>query len=212
VDHFNKDYKKGFAAMQAVKLLPEHPPATDSEETRTAARQVLAMRLGQFLRTCPGLNKTTIGELLGDPDAFYLQVRDSRGRPERRDGDAYSARLLPGLPSGPRVLHDRLRLHAPQVRLGVAYVPGKLPVTRWVRCLGVCRDGQDGGQVGASQTKAPAQGAAGHERRVVHGLRGFGSGDVRLPVHSYLRLAVTHMMSLTSVGSHRSLKRRATGL
>jgi hypothetical protein len=35
---------------------------------------VLAQRLGQFLRTCPGLNKTTVGELLGEVDPFYLDV------------------------------------------------------------------------------------------------------------------------------------------
>ncbi|GLC38754.1 hypothetical protein PLESTM_000772100 [Pleodorina starrii] len=78
VDHFNKDYKKGFAAMQAAKLLPEQPPASsDSEEARAEARSHLASQLGQFLRICPGLNKVTIGELLGDPDPFYLQVLES---------------------------------------------------------------------------------------------------------------------------------------
>ncbi|GIL44250.1 hypothetical protein Vafri_1768 [Volvox africanus] len=77
VDHFNKDYKKGFAAMQTVRLLPEQLPTSEGEEAKVEARKVLATRLGQFLRTCPGLNKTTIGELLGDPDPFYLQVLES---------------------------------------------------------------------------------------------------------------------------------------
>jgi hypothetical protein len=34
----------------------------------------LAQCIGYFLRVCPGLNKTTIGELLGEPDRFYLKV------------------------------------------------------------------------------------------------------------------------------------------
>lgn len=75
MDHFNKDYKKGLAAMQAIHLLPQQPLPGESEQVRMEARKLLAMRLGQFLRTCPGLNKTVIGELLGDPDVFYLQVR-----------------------------------------------------------------------------------------------------------------------------------------
>ncbi|KXZ43436.1 hypothetical protein GPECTOR_90g522 [Gonium pectorale] len=77
VDHFNKDFKKGFAAMQAAKLLPEQPPAGSDPELAAAARKELATRLGQFLLVCPGLNKTTIGELLGDPDAFYLEVLEA---------------------------------------------------------------------------------------------------------------------------------------
>ncbi|KAG2488975.1 hypothetical protein HYH03_012417 [Edaphochlamys debaryana] len=77
VDHFNKDFKKGFVAMQAAKLLPEQVSAGDDPAAATEAKKVLATRLGQFLRTCPGLNKTTIGELLGDPDPFYLQVLEA---------------------------------------------------------------------------------------------------------------------------------------
>lgn len=34
----------------------------------------LARYVGYFLRTCPGLSKVTIGELLGDPDKFFLKV------------------------------------------------------------------------------------------------------------------------------------------
>ena len=34
----------------------------------------LAAILGRFLHVCPGLNKVAIGELLGEPDAFYLKV------------------------------------------------------------------------------------------------------------------------------------------
>lgn len=32
------------------------------------------MCLGRFLHVCPRLNKVAIGELLGEPDAFYLKV------------------------------------------------------------------------------------------------------------------------------------------
>lgn len=34
----------------------------------------LTLCIGYFLRVCPGLNKTTIGELLGEPDKFNLKV------------------------------------------------------------------------------------------------------------------------------------------
>ena len=30
--------------------------------------------MARFLRRCPGLSKSTIGELLGDPDDFFLAV------------------------------------------------------------------------------------------------------------------------------------------
>ncbi len=65
------------AWVQAAKLLPEQLRNGDAE-AESESRKVLAVRLGQFLRICPGLNKHTIGELLGDPDPFYLQVREWR--------------------------------------------------------------------------------------------------------------------------------------
>lgn len=34
----------------------------------------LARCVGYFLRVCPGVSKVTIGELLGDPDKFFLKV------------------------------------------------------------------------------------------------------------------------------------------
>ncbi|GFR51100.1 hypothetical protein Agub_g13429 [Astrephomene gubernaculifera] len=103
VDHFNKDFKKGLVAMQAAKLLPEMPPppppppAASSDSTpadpeaaaaaaashaaavaaHSAAKSAVAARLGQLLFVCPGLNKVTVGELLGDPDPFYLEVLDA---------------------------------------------------------------------------------------------------------------------------------------
>ncbi len=49
----------------------------------------LAQCLGRFLHSCPGLNKVAIGELLGEPDPFYLKVRrrcdatGGKGEPRR---------------------------------------------------------------------------------------------------------------------------------
>ncbi|KAL0041048.1 hypothetical protein WJX77_003321 [Trebouxia sp. C0004] len=58
-DHFNRDYKKGFQFLQTLGLLPaEMDPAA----------------VAQFLRSCPGLNKQTTGELLGEYDDFFLEV------------------------------------------------------------------------------------------------------------------------------------------
>ncbi len=80
---------------QANKLLPElrkaaapdiaaSPDASVTSSSSTpdangaAAAAVdedeLALCIGHFLRVAPGLNKTTIGELLGEPDQFYLKV------------------------------------------------------------------------------------------------------------------------------------------
>ncbi|KAI3425868.1 hypothetical protein D9Q98_007841 [Chlorella vulgaris] len=59
-DHFNRDSKKGFQFLQSLKLLP---PQLDPP---TVAR---------FLRCCPGLAKPSIGEILGERDAFYEDVR-----------------------------------------------------------------------------------------------------------------------------------------
>eukprot|EP00775_Hariotina_reticulata_P002969 gene2969-3254_t len=97
VDHFNKDHKKGFQFLQANKLLPvlQTPAAADSGDAAAQAAKVpsaadkaaekaivvdedqLTQCIGYFLRVCPGLNKTTIGELLGEPDKFNLKVLDS---------------------------------------------------------------------------------------------------------------------------------------
>ena len=35
-----------------------------------------ARKIARFLRFCPGLAKQTIGELLGENDAFFLEVLD----------------------------------------------------------------------------------------------------------------------------------------
>lgn len=75
---------------QANKLLPElRLPETDadglgdnappkhiatSSSVHAVDEDTLAECIGYFLRVCPGLNKTTIGELLGEPDKFYLKV------------------------------------------------------------------------------------------------------------------------------------------
>ena len=79
--------------LQANHLLPplrQSPPADSSSSAEAnggaasssaaAAADVgvdedtLARCVGYFLRTCPGLSKVTIGELLGDPDKFFLKV------------------------------------------------------------------------------------------------------------------------------------------
>jgi hypothetical protein len=79
--------------LQANHLLPplrQSPPADSSNSAEAnggaasssaaAAADVgvdedtLAHCVGYFLRTCPRLSKVTIGELLGDPDKFFLKV------------------------------------------------------------------------------------------------------------------------------------------
>ncbi|KAF8061912.1 hypothetical protein HT031_004172 [Scenedesmus sp. PABB004] len=102
VETFNRDYKKGFQFLQANKLLPElrtpepepaaaangggapsPPPPPSSMHRRLVCSEAgvsedeLALAIGHFLRVCPGLNKTTIGELLGEPDQFFLKVLDA---------------------------------------------------------------------------------------------------------------------------------------
>ncbi|PSC74405.1 ARF guanine-nucleotide exchange factor GNOM isoform B [Micractinium conductrix] len=61
-DHFNREQKRGFQYLQSVKLLPAPLEPT-----------VLA----RFLRCCPGLAKNGIGEILGEREAFYEQVREA---------------------------------------------------------------------------------------------------------------------------------------
>jgi hypothetical protein len=51
---------------------PKH--ITTSSAEHAVDEDTLAQCIGYFLRACPGLNKTTIGELLGEPDRFYLKV------------------------------------------------------------------------------------------------------------------------------------------
>jgi hypothetical protein len=60
----------------------EPPPKhiTTSGADHAVDEDTLAQCIGYFLRVCPGLNKTTIGELLGEPDRFYLKVRLWVGR------------------------------------------------------------------------------------------------------------------------------------
>jgi hypothetical protein len=72
---------------QANHLLPplkQQPASADGDGGNTAAaaaaadagvdEDTLARYVAFFLRTCPGLSKVTIGELLGDPDKFFLKV------------------------------------------------------------------------------------------------------------------------------------------
>ncbi|GAB4821173.1 hypothetical protein N2152v2_008219 [Parachlorella kessleri] len=61
-EHFNRDHKKGFQYLQSIHLLPH------VLEPGPVAR---------FLRFCPGLGKSSIGEVLGERDAFYENVRQA---------------------------------------------------------------------------------------------------------------------------------------
>lgn len=72
--------------MQSLKLLP---------------RELDAATLARFLRACPGLAKPAIGEILGERDAFYEDVRaaymqtfDFTGG--RRCGHGLAAGLIAG--------------------------------------------------------------------------------------------------------------------
>ncbi|KDP33649.1 hypothetical protein JCGZ_07220 [Jatropha curcas] len=58
-DHFNRDEKKGLEYLKLCQLVsdPADPKA-----------------IAMFFRYTPGLDKATIGDYLGDPDDFHLQV------------------------------------------------------------------------------------------------------------------------------------------
>ncbi|XP_059281864.1 ARF guanine-nucleotide exchange factor GNL2 [Lycium ferocissimum] len=58
-NHFSRDEKKGLEYLKFSLLIPDPPDP-----------KAYAM----FFRFTPGLNKTAIGDFLGDPDDFYLQV------------------------------------------------------------------------------------------------------------------------------------------
>ncbi|XP_020524408.1 ARF guanine-nucleotide exchange factor GNL2, partial [Amborella trichopoda] len=58
-DHFNRDQKKGMYFLRANHLVPEEPDPQS---------------VGHFLRYTMGLDKTLIGDFLGDPDEFNIQV------------------------------------------------------------------------------------------------------------------------------------------
>ncbi len=60
-EQFNKHQKKGMEYCQEIKLLP----------TPLTARAV-----ARFLRGCPGLSKAAIGEVLGERDQFYEEIRE----------------------------------------------------------------------------------------------------------------------------------------
>ncbi|KAK9100834.1 hypothetical protein Scep_024264 [Stephania cephalantha] len=58
-DHFNRDEKKGLDYLKIASLNPNPPDAK---------------ALAYFYRFTPGLDKNKIGDFLGDPDDFNLQV------------------------------------------------------------------------------------------------------------------------------------------
>ncbi|KAJ1419833.1 Sec7, C-terminal domain superfamily [Sesbania bispinosa] len=58
-NHFNRDNKKGLEYLKHAKLISDPPDPK---------------AYAYFFRYTPGLDKKTIGEYLGDPDSFYIQV------------------------------------------------------------------------------------------------------------------------------------------
>ena len=58
-EHFNKSPKKGLAYMQEIGLLPE---------------PLEANAVARFFKHAPGLDKETLGEYLGDPKDFMVEV------------------------------------------------------------------------------------------------------------------------------------------
>ncbi|CAO2822825.1 unnamed protein product [Amaranthus hypochondriacus] len=57
--HFNEDEKKGLEYLKISSLIPDPPDAK---------------AFAYFFRFTPGLDKTAIGDYLGDPEDFHLQV------------------------------------------------------------------------------------------------------------------------------------------
>ena len=75
------------ACMDLLPPLKQQPASADGDGGNAAAaaaadagvdEDTLARYVAFFLRTCPGLSKVTIGELLGDPDKFFLKVNLQR--------------------------------------------------------------------------------------------------------------------------------------
>ncbi|KAK7314494.1 hypothetical protein VNO77_33019 [Canavalia gladiata] len=58
-NHFNRDNKKGLEYLKHAKLISDPPDP---------------IAYAYFFRYTPGLDKKAIGEYLGDPDPFYLEV------------------------------------------------------------------------------------------------------------------------------------------
>ena len=62
VEKFNENQQEGIQFCQKLKLLPS--PLT-------------AQSVANFLRACPGLLKSAVGEVLGEREQFYDEVRDA---------------------------------------------------------------------------------------------------------------------------------------
>ncbi|XP_031487291.1 ARF guanine-nucleotide exchange factor GNL2-like [Nymphaea colorata] len=58
-DHFNRDEKKGLEFLKHSQLVPDPPDAHS---------------IAYFLRYTQGVDKTLVGDYLGDPDEFHIQV------------------------------------------------------------------------------------------------------------------------------------------
>ena len=57
-----------------MPVLASSPLAANAAPSDIATEDDLSVCLGRFLHVCPGLDKIAIGELLGEPDPFYLKV------------------------------------------------------------------------------------------------------------------------------------------
>jgi len=64
------------SAVQSIHLIDEEPQA---------------VQIAKFLRHCPGLNKHTIGELLGEHDDFFLEVLDQFTQLFQFQGECWGA-------------------------------------------------------------------------------------------------------------------------
>lgn len=60
-EHFNRSYKKGFAFMQEIKLLPD---------------PLEPLAVAKFLKYAPALDKEVVGDYLGEPAEFVINVLD----------------------------------------------------------------------------------------------------------------------------------------
>lgn len=58
-------------------LYAPHPPMHHPQSLKLLPPQLEPSTVARFLRCCPGLAKPAIGEILGEREAFYEQVREA---------------------------------------------------------------------------------------------------------------------------------------
>ena len=64
------------SAFQSPAHLPIHPPTPpEPQSLKLLPPSLEPPTVARFLRCCPGLAKPSIGEILGERDTFYDQVR-----------------------------------------------------------------------------------------------------------------------------------------